>query len=304
LTSFRSALDALEHESIPFHLRKLDGSHELPSGGELDLWLAPSDLRRADAALRSAGFHHLEAPGHPGHRFYVAFDGRRWLKLDAKMPGRAGRLDRLGAAWNRRRPAALRRLGPVVAVLGPDGAGKGSLVSALRARIPFAVTPVYLGYAGRRPPRRRAGLSGSERPVPAWREVAGVFRGAIRAWRILLRAYAAAWRGHVVLCDRHPIEVLAVRPRRSRAAALVERLLVQHLTPRPDAIVLLDAPGRVLFRRKGEHSVEVLERWRRGYAEEFEPRGAVTISTMGRKEASLHRASEVVWAALRKRRRW
>lgn len=304
MTTFRSALDALEQAAIPFRLRKSNGSNELPAGGELDLWLAPSDVRSADAALRSAGFHHLEAPGHPGHRFYVAFDGRRWLKLDAKLPGRAGRLDHFGAAWNRRRPAALRRLGPVVAVLGPDGAGKGSLVSALHARIPFAVTPVYLGFAGRRPRRSGADISGRVRPVPAWREVAGVVRGAARAWRILLKAYAAAWRGHIVLCDRHPIEVLAVRPRRSPAAALVERLLVQHLTPGPDAIVVLDAPGRVLFRRKGEHSVEVLERWRRGYAEEFEPRGAVTISTLGRKEATVHRASEVVWAALQKRRRW
>jgi thymidylate kinase len=304
LTSFRSALEALEQGAIPFRLRKPDGSNERAAGGELDLWLARSDLRRADSALRSAGFHHLEAPGHPGHRFYVAFDGRRWLKLDAKVPGEPGRLDRVGAAWNRRRPVALRRLGPVVAVLGPDGAGKGSLVSALRARIPFAVTPVYLGHVGRRQHRRPARLSGRERHVPAWREVAGVLRGALLAWRTLLGAYAAAWRGHVVLCDRHPIEVLAVRPRRSRAAAVVERLLVQHLTPRPDAIVVLDAPGRELFRRKGEHSVEVLERWRRGYAEEFEPKGAVTISTMGRKEASIHQASEVVWAALRKRRRW
>jgi thymidylate kinase len=304
MTSFRAALEALESAGIAYRLRKADGSSRPPLQGELDVWLTRADLPRADISLRTVGFHHLEAPGHPGHRFYVAFDGRRWLKLDAKMPVPSDRLERFRAAWNRRRPAAFRRLGPVVAVLGPDGAGKGSLISALQASIPFAVTPVYLGVAQRGRRRGRVSRSGRTPPVPTWREVTGVTRGAARAWLILLGAYASAWRGDVVLFDRHPIEVLAVRPRRSRGAAALERLLVQRFTPWPDAIVILDAPGPVLFRRKGEHSVDVLERWRQAYSEVFEPKGAVTISTLGRKDATLHRASDVVWEALRKRRRW
>jgi thymidylate kinase len=302
VTDFTVALRELDERGVAYRLRKETG--ELPADGELDVWLEARDARRADRALGDAGFRHLRAAGYLGHRFYVAFDRGRWLKLDAKFPSPPpSRLRRAGASVRRRLPASVRRLGPVIAVLGPDGAGKGSLISGLRSRMPFAVTPVYLGMA-----KRRSGRAGSSRQVPrnvsAWRELAGLSRGLLRSWRILARAYAAAWRGHVVLCDRHPIEALAVRPPRTRVGAAAERFLVERLIPKPDAMVILDAPGEILFRRKPEHPVEVLERWRTSYAEVFRPRGAVTISTVGPKRAALDRASEVVWEALRRRRRW
>jgi thymidylate kinase len=321
VNGYREALAALEEAGITFRLRKIDhATQDLPAGSELDIWLDPRCFEEADAALGTAGFRHMKAPGHPGHRFYIAFQKGRWLKLDAKAPHTASGsypavekteggkpvsrnfVSRARGAVGGRRPAATRRLGPVVAVLGPDGAGKGTLISALQARIPVAVMRAYLGIDKRRERRKRGGdpRSGSS---PAWREVAGLVRGAVRTWWIILRVYAAAWRGHIVLCDRHPIEVLAVRPRRSQAGAVTERLLTR-LLPRPDAIVLLDAPGEVLYRRKREHSVEVLEQWRRRYAEVFGPMGAVTISTTGPRRLAVDRASEVVWNALAERRGW
>jgi ribose 1,5-bisphosphokinase PhnN len=302
VTDFRSALLALEEAGVDVRLRKAEGG--LPAEGELDVWIDAGDARRADRALRGAGFKHLGTAGHLGHTFYVAFDRGRWLKLDAKAPSTHRRpLSRVASSLQRRMPVSLRRLGPVIAVLGPDGAGKGSLISGLRARIPFAVTPVYLGMDKRRSRRAGSGVE-SPRNVPAWREVAGLGRGLLRSWRLLAGAYAAAWRGDIVLCDRHPIEVLAVRPRRTPLAAAAERLLVQRLIPRPDAVVVLDAPGDVLFRRKREHPVEVLERWRRAYAEVFGPMGAVIIPTAGPMQATLGRASQAVWEALGRRRRW
>lgn len=305
MISFGSALEALDKAGVRYSLRMVDDPGRLPERGELDVWIDHRDVRRADSALAAAGFHHLATPGSMGHRFYVAFDQGRWLKLDAKIPSTGqARLPGARVVFDRRRPAALRRLGPVVAVLGPDGAGKGSLISGLRSRIPFAVTPVYLGMAKRRRgsprlpgPRRRGQTS-------VWREVAGLLLGSMRTWVSLSGAYVAAWRGDVVLCDRHPIEVLAVRPNRTKVGAALERVLVGRLMPKPDAIVILDAPGSVLYRRKGEHSVDVLERWRLGYAEAFGPSGAVTISTLGSKNRTVDLASEVVWLALRKRRRW
>jgi thymidylate kinase len=136
------------------------------------------------------------------------------------------------------------------------------------------------------------------------RECLFVMAKAVRGWSKLVWVYTLAWRGHIVLCDRHPIEVLATRPDRTPPAGALERWLVRHLTPRPDAIVLLDAPAEVLFGRKREHSATVLERWRNAYTEVFAERGAATVSTVGPREGTVDAASQVVWEALWDRRRW
>jgi thymidylate kinase len=287
----RAALAALERAGVTVRERK-PSDHP----AEVDVWLDERDAATADEVLERLGFHLLDAPGHPAHRFYVSFREGRWLKLDAKTrpDGRAPFLDRV-------RPASATRVGPVVAVLGPDGAGKGSVIAALRAEIPVGTTAVYLG---RRP--RRGASSGT--PVPsrragAVRESVFVLRNYLRSLRALAPGYAAAWRGHVVLCDRHPLEVLAVLPDRTPLAARLERFLARRLTPWPDAVVVLDAPAPTLFERKGEHSVEVLERWRRGYLEAFGDHARV-VSTLGPLEETVAAVSAVIWEALAARRRW
>jgi hypothetical protein len=339
MTGFRSALDALEDAGIPYRVRKASlAPHELPVEGELDVWLPATHFAKADPALTAAGFRHLAAAGHDGHRFYLSYQHGSWLKLDAKatpkatpwasmlppvQPGFVGvgrgpggsllrKVRRATGRASGRRPVSLRRAGPVVAVLGPDGAGKGTLIARLKVQIPVAVTPLYLGW--RRGPGASA-RSGTDaitkalppamrRPAGAGRECAGLVRGLVRSWRILARGYARAWRGDIVLCDRHPIEVLATRPPRTRPGRAVESFIARRLVPWPDAIIVLDAPGSSLHERKGEHSPGVLDRWRAGYEEVFGPRGAVVISSAGPLSLTVARASDVVWEALRARRRW
>lgn len=302
-----ATLAALDDADVAYRLRKQPESGVAPSGPEVDIWLAEGSRQAADLALRSVGFYVLRAPGHRDHRFYLGFDGRRWLKVDAKLePGRRPRVRRsangLADKVARARPPWFRRLGPVVALLGPDGAGKGSVVEALQAEIPIGVTTVYHGY-------RRSGRTSTwrqqlrSRPAGSLRECAYVLRSYLRSWRALGSTYAAAWLGDVVLCDRHPIEILAVRPQRRPLAGRLERLLARKLTPWPDAIVVLDAPAQTLFERKAEHRVEVLERWRDGYRSAFAPRARV-ISTVGPLEESVAEVSAVVWDALSARRRW
>jgi thymidylate kinase len=316
-SGFHRALDSLRQPGIVFSLRKATADAELPMEGELDIWLDPRSIPAADAALARAGFHYFSAPGQGRHRFYLSFEEGRWFKLDAKLrkedgsetdrAGLAGPRERLRARLGRRRLAGIRRRGPVVAVLGPDGAGKGSVVASLQRSIPVAVTAVYLGFGRSRSPEPREPSTPGEvtpsRPG-AILETAFILRKAIRCWKRLLPAYLAAWRGHIVLCDRHPIEVLAVRPDRTKPARAIERFIASRLVPRPDATILLDAPGEILFRRKGEHPVEVLERWRRSYAEVFVPLGATVVATTGPPRAAVAQASEVVWRALRRRRGW
>jgi len=301
MTGFGRAIRSLEEARVAYRIRKPQ------AGGELDLWISQKDMRAAEPAILRAGFFPFEAPGLGEHRFFLSFEpaSGAWLKLDVKLEvGTALRRGRVTSALARRRPLAARRLGPVIAVLGPDGAGKGTMISGIGELCPVAVTQVYLG-------RRKRPASGAilreERPSLASRvlpQSALLIWKALRDLRRLLPAYTAAWRGHIVLCDRHPIEVLAVLPDRSPTARRVERFIARHLIPWPDLILLLDAPTGQLRQRKREHPKEVLDRWRRGYVDAFVPRGAVVISTAGSREQSLRHASRAVWLALGSRRRW
>jgi thymidylate kinase len=316
VSRFAAAMEALESTGVAFRLRKaIVEADGVPEDRELDLWLQRRDVAAADAALRTLGFHPFRLRGLGRHRFYLGRSEGQWLKLDMKVaaPGPVARWDRSGAArvWRafaRRMPVALRRLGPVVAVLGPDGSGKGTVITALQQRVPVAVVLIYMG--GRRQSRSgRSGPKDRSADVPApqpgrLREIPFVAFKWARAWRRLASAYLSALRGHIVICDRHPLEILAVRPARSRPAAALERFLAKSLTPRPDAMVILDAPAEVLHGRKPEHSITTLERWRRGYDQAFRPPRAIRVSTVGPQGAAVDRISDVVWEALRTRRRW
>jgi len=312
VSSFRSALVALNGANVPYQLRKVPDPAVLPLDGELDLLVRRQDVPRLSRALRSAGFHRLRAPGNRPHRFFVAFWEGRWYKVDAKLvSARQERRDPANRAKRfashgipsrlaKRMPASPRRLGPVIAVLGPDGAGKGTLLARLKDETPFGVTVIYLGRRTRSSDQRE---DEDSRPGPL-RECVFLLWKAIRSWGVLSTGYAAAWRGHVVLCDRHPIEVLAIRPRRTALGTKLERILVNRLTPHPDAIVVLDAPADVLHARKAEHPIETLQAWRAGYREVFEPQGATILSTTSPLDETVPHLSAVVWEELRIRRRW
>jgi thymidylate kinase len=296
-----AAFAALDIAGVPYGFRKGSARDVEPPGGEIDISLERRHVAVADSALAGAGFRVLAAPGHGRHRFYLGCAAGRWLKIDARLED-AAPLPAVARRLAGRRPASWRRLGPVVAVLGPDGAGKGTVISRLAEEIPVEVKVLYLGWRkrGAQVPRPAA-----ERPPPGpLLESAFVLKGWLRAGLTLLGGYAAAWRGAIVLCDRHPVEGLAVRPRRNRAAATLERTLLSRLTPWPDAVVVLDAPAEVLLERKDEHPREVVERWRQAYAEVFAGRGGTVVSSDGPKDATVARTSSVVWDALSRRRRW
>jgi hypothetical protein len=344
----RPALDALRTAGIPFATRGVQPIDDPPPGGDVDVLVGERDADAAERVLASAGFRRLVSPGHRRHRFFLAFDGERarWLKIDVSLvPARLewdleatdprslerfaayrvgtksdpGALERAWAWVEQRRPLGVRRQGPIVAMLGPDGAGKGSVIAALRSEIPVQVTALYFGRGERsraeygRPSRRPPGTS----PSAAWRIAQRVVRllpaggadlqrgfrrgmgGSVRAWR----SYLYAWRGDVVLCDRHPLEGLAVTtPHRSPGRAL-ERWLLRRLVPWPDRLVLLEAPGATLFARKGEHSPELLDGWGRAYRDALGSR-ATAISTVQPLDRSVAATSALVWQALAERRGW
>lgn len=309
-------------------------------GGDIDVVIPKAARESVEAALQAAGFRRLHARGHAGHQFYVGRDEQgRWQKLDvlwrlnnatarADLDALLARRTRTADAWvmdgedyrrhrelrqqdpsSRRRPwhhrligllpLQLRRSGPVIAIVGPDGAGKSTALASAAAQLPVAVHVTHLGWRRRRP---RSAASPPARPPGALRETLGLVRMHARWWGRLARAYVAAWRGDIVLCDRHPLEALAVRPRRTPFAARVEGLLL-WLLPRPDRVVVLDAPAALMFERKQEHTVETLRHWRAGYLATFGRDGCV-IDTARPQEQVTAELLTIVWRELAARRAW
>src|SRR2546428_3291259 len=299
-----TAFSALDRAGIPYRIRKNSWPPEpLAAGAEVDILVRRSALPAIERALREVGFHHLKSAGHPGHRFYVAFNGRRWLKMDAKLAPRIAlpalprewlgvRARRIIRALALRRPLAARRIGPLIALLGPDGAGKGTIIASLKEQVPVALAFRYLGWRPRSAPHPSS--VEPDRRVNPLKEAAYVCYWALRYWWMLLPGYIAAWSGHIVLCDRHPIENLAIQPRATRLAAALERILYRHFMPWPDAILVLDASAQTIYARKREQSLERLEVWRRRYREVFAERGAIAISTEAPLEFSAAAASAAV----------
>lgn len=270
-------LRALDEAGIPYEVRKV-------VEGERDVWLAAADLDRAVRALGAAGWRHLHSfDGR--HAFFVKVRDGRWSKLDAKLKGTV----------SRRAPFSLRHRGPVIALVGPDGAGKSTVIDAVAERIPLGVRVAYLGNRG----RGRGGGGGGTKSTA--RETGGVLKDTGRAALRLAREYWATMRGGIVICDRHPKELVAVRPRRPRVAAALERALVRWLLPWPDALIVLEAPPEVLHSRKPEHPIERLEEWHRSYRKELGPKGAQFVDTTQPLEDSIGAVSELVWAAVARR---
>jgi thymidylate kinase len=175
--------------------------------------------------------------------------------------------------------------GVSVAVLGPDGAGKTTLVSALPGALGGDAMVVYMGVdrdsrTHALPTMRWAQrwvppvASGAARPRARARLPARLRRSVARAHLLADQAYRvgvgmrARRRGRTVIFDRYlyDAEVDAAVEGRDRREQQVLRWIRRRF-PVPDLVVVLDAPGDVLLARKGEHDVERLDRLRRAYAD-------------------------------------
>jgi thymidylate kinase len=83
-------------------------------------------------------------------------------------------------------------------------------------------------------------------------------------------AWSYQYRGHVVVFDRHyfpdyyAFDIESSRRRRSLSRR-IHGWMLAHVYPKPQLLVYLDAPAEVLHARKGEGTIEVLERRRQEY---------------------------------------
>lgn len=186
----------------------------------------------------------------------------------------------------------LRSRGMTVALVGPDGVGKSSLTAALASRFAFPVVSVYMGLHG-----DASGARNGERPMPLPARIA-------RHWMRYLRGQVHRWRGRLVVFDRYTLDAL-LTPRRyqSRLRRWARRILGRSI-PLPDLTLLLDAPAQVVFQRKPDLSVGLLERRRREYLRMAEAdRRIRVVDASAPADEVRRRVTELVWEAYLERSR-
>lgn len=173
--------------------------------------------------------------------------------LRARLASWRDRVAQTAAARLRKPLTAIRRSGPSVALMGPDGAGKSALIGALPGGFPLPVRTAYLGLYP---------VGGDRRGGP---KGLGFVRRMGLLWRRYLIARGHRWRGRLVVFDRHPLDARLAPRGRSRMVDRLRRAVLGRALPLPDLILILDAPGEVLHARKDEYPADVLEVDRQRY---------------------------------------
>lgn len=227
----------------PHHLERLAELASPEPGGPLRLALRAEETAAAVVACAAA----RDEPG------LLAL--RDELAAALPRPSAPHRL-RAGAAWLASPLLkAAGRPGLIVAILGPDGAGKSTLVPALANGFYLPGRTSYLGLYG-----------GSRRASRGRLPGLNLARQVTAIWGASLAAAYHRRRGRIIVFDRAGYDALLPTPDGRRSLGrLARELLLARWSPKPDLIVVLDAPVEVLRRRRPEHDLAQLEHWRSGY---------------------------------------
>lgn len=187
-----------------------------------------------------------------------------------------------------------------VALIGADGAGKTTIARRLEEEGALPIKYLYMGvnpeaasqmlattrllfrikrWFGKAAPAGGPPDPSLKKPPPSGmlkRPLHGLKSGLRIAnqlaeeWFRQLLAWYYQRRGYVVLFDRHfyadyhAHDVSGASGARSLSRR-IHGFVLRRLYPRPDLVILLDAPSHVLFERKREGTLELIERRRQEY---------------------------------------
>src|SRR5229473_8407894 len=183
-----------------------------------------------------------------------------------------------------------------VALIGPDGAGKTTLTARLRQSSAIPVKCLYMGinieasdhalptsrlvaYFKRRqntefgeyrcgddsPP----GGGNAKRSLSGWVWATGrLINRLLEEWYRQLLSWGYQIRGYAVVYDRHflyDFTLDGIDGEKQPADKRLHRWLLEKCYPQPHLTIYLDAPAEVLFARKGEKTLEELQRRRQAF---------------------------------------
>lgn len=185
-----------------------------------------------------------------------------------------------------------------VAIIGPDGAGKTTVARGIESTLPRPVRYIYMGVnpeasnvllpttwvmhalnrlrgrpsAGGPPTLSRSpgprGMTG--RTVRSLRSMLSLGNRLLEEWFRQIVAWYQLARGRIVLFDRHfysdyyAHDIVATARERSVWQRL-HAFVLERAYPKPDFVILLDAPAEVLWARKQEGTFEAVAHRREEY---------------------------------------
>jgi thymidylate kinase len=188
-----------------------------------------------------------------------------------------------------------------IALIGPDGTGKSTISKMLQSSLPVPTKYIYMGinleasnfmlpttwlwYKIKSANGRELDMGGPPDPnrinrIPDknfLKRIAREIKSGLRMANLMAEEWfrqLVAWYyqacGYIVIIDRHFYfdyykYHIADISAGSTISDRVHGLMLNYIFPKPNLVICLDAPAEVLFSRKAEGTIELLEQRRREY---------------------------------------